>query len=155
MFQSHRPGLTNRYFWLQMTYAESDETWAPLTLRETPVPKYEIDAIINCPHFMIMSQRKLCQVNFYYLLNIHPCIWLYTHEYAQHMSHRVAHQRTDWIGTGLGPRTFQAWWNIVMMQYGAIPMQYGATPKFINITHTTLSIQCQMNTPPGNSSGEQ
>ena len=42
-----------------------------------------------------------------------------------------------------------------MVQYGATPMQYGATPKFINITHTTLSSQCQMNTPPGNNSGEQ
>ena len=93
MFQSHRPGLINRYFWLQMTYAESDETWAPLTLRETPKPKYGIDASINCPHFMIMSQRKLCQVNFYHFSNIHPCIWLYTHE-SLHMNHRVAHQRT-------------------------------------------------------------
>ena len=42
-----------------------------------------------------------------------------------------------------------------MVQYGATPMQYGATPKFINITHTTLRSQCQMNTPPGNNSGEQ
>ena len=34
-------------------------------------------------------------------------------------------------------------------------MQYGATTKFINITHTSLNSQCQTNTPPGNSSGEQ
>ena len=34
-------------------------------------------------------------------------------------------------------------------------MQYGATTKFMNITHTSLNSQCQTNTPPGNSSGEQ